>query len=68
MEATLIDLHADQVVGQILDDHVITKVKIPGRWRRQRVCALCQHPAPCPARLRAVDILAGRVDATGRPL
>lgn len=63
----MIELHADQVVRQILDDHVVITVRGAGSGRRQKVCALCQHPAPCPARLRVVDILAGRVDASGRP-
>jgi hypothetical protein len=62
------DLHAAQLAGQIEADHVYAKVKIPGRWLRRKVCTLCQRPAPCAARQRAVDIRAGRVDATGRPV
>ena len=64
----MIDLHAERLAGQIEDDHVVAKVKIPGRWRKQRVCQLCGRPAPCAARQRAADIRAGRVDASGRPI
>lgn len=64
----MIDLHAERLAGQIEADHVTVKVKIAGRWRKQWVCQLCGRPAPCAARQRAVDIRAGRVDATGRPI
>lgn len=60
--------HAERVAQQIEQDHVYTKVRVPGRWRKQLVCGLCQRPAPCAARLRAVDLKAGRVDISGRPL
>lgn len=63
----MIDQHAQQLAGQIEADHVIVKVKIPGRWFKRRVCQLCRRPAPCAARQRAADIRAGRVDAAGRP-
>lgn len=63
----MIELHADQTVKQIFDDHVVTTVRI-GRWRRQKICGLCQRPDPCPARQRATDIRAGRRDIAGRPL
>lgn len=62
------ELHAHQQAGQIEAAHVVVKVKIPGRWRRQKVCQLCGQPAPCAARQRADDLRAGRVDASGRPL
>lgn len=62
----VIDLHAQQLARQILDDHVITTIRVGGR--RQKVCTLCQRPAECPARQRAADLLAGRRDVAGRPL
>lgn len=62
------ELHASQQAGQIEADHVYTKVRMPGRWRRRKVCQLCGQPAPCAPRQRADDLRAGRVDASGRPL
>jgi hypothetical protein len=64
----VIELHAKRLAGQIETDHVYVKVTVPGRWWRRKVCALCNRPAPCAARKRAADILAGRRDVTGRPL
>ncbi len=62
----MIELHAEHLADQIEADHVITKVRVKGRWFRRKVCSLCRRPAPCAARVRAADIRAGRVDGTGR--
>jgi hypothetical protein len=63
----VIELHAVQLAGQIEADHIYS-TELAGSRRAQRVCLLCARPAPCPARLRAADLRAGRVDASGRPL
>lgn len=63
----MIELHAETVAAQILTDHVVVKVRA-GRWRRRKVCSLCQRPVPCPAVQHAGDLRAGRVDVSGRPL
>ncbi len=64
----MIEHHAGHLADQIEADHVYTKVRVKGRLFRQWVCTLCRQPAPCAARVRAVDLRAGRVDPTGRPV
>ena len=59
---------AQSIVEQIRAAHLVIEVKVPGRWRKQRVCALCQQPDPCGRRVFADDIEAGRRDIAGRPL
>jgi hypothetical protein len=54
-----------QTVAKIQADHWPIKVKIPGRWRKQRRCVLDGQAWMCNRAQLAVDIRAGRRDQAG---
>lgn len=55
----------EQTVAKIEADHRPIRVKIPGRWRKQRVCGLDSQRWPCNRAELAADIRAGRRDHAG---
>lgn len=54
-----------QTVTKIRADHWPTKVKIPGRWFRQKRCVLDGQQWPCLRASTADDIERGIRDAAG---